>query len=133
MAMEKRYHSTVLVVSQKCKSALKRTGMVLHADYVTTLERRADMWTTLFLAYVSSMSLAPTAFSINESASTHLECYRGASRCVLIGGMPIGMYRTKEMVRFGSSPVRIEKNLVRNTLERESTAKEQESTVKFGH
>lgn len=86
MATEKRCHNAMIASSQKCRSAIKRMWMVLHLDLVELLGRRIEKWTTLFFEHVSPVRLATGAFTVWMSASTHLECYRGASRCVLIGG-----------------------------------------------
>jgi hypothetical protein len=71
--MKKLYHMSVLSSSQQRRSAIKRMYMVLRAQYVTTLERRAEIWTILSVIHVSPMSIATGAFTAWMSASTHLE------------------------------------------------------------
>lgn len=72
--MKKLYHMNILTLSQKCRSD------------VAVLERLVEQRTILSVMHSSSWSMATGAVFLQMSASTHLECYRGASRCVLIGG-----------------------------------------------
>lgn len=73
MTREKRYHRRVLASSQQRRSVIKRMWMALHAQYVGTLERWAEMWTILSVIHSSSWSMTAGAFTAWMSASTHLE------------------------------------------------------------
>ena len=109
MAIKKRYHSTILPSSQPCRSSIKRTRRVLQEVQMTWLARRVEIRTILSVVPSSLWSIAASAFSSWMSASTHLECYSGASRCVLIGGIP---NCTNELIFFCSFAVRIPENRV---------------------